>query len=208
MQNLIFHIFVVFLITSQICAQKTIQKQWIVSAVDTVLIASDQIYNVRITSGSKETINLTTSVEGEVYETVVVKELISGKTLQIGTGHSPYFSPKNDKLAAHKVLSVEMVLTVPPNVAVVVHSKNTSVIAEGTIAYLETVLEKGHCTLQDFKGDARLFTVFGDISVAVHPGVGGRAISKEGVTNELKLEGDYFIEAESINGLVSLVRQE
>jgi hypothetical protein len=105
-------------------------------------------------------------------------------------------------------MSVEMTLVIPSHVAVIVHSKNASVSANGNIRYLETALENGSCVLSNFKGDARLFGVFGDILVAVQPGVGGRAVLREGVQNELKLEAEYFIEAESIHGSVILAPQE
>jgi hypothetical protein len=202
-----FSIFLVFILfSSEIYSQKTIQKQWDQKAVDTVLIASDAVYNVRITSEETKTITLTTSVEGEIYESVVVEEVISGRTLQIDTGFSPFFSPKNDKLAAHKVLSVEMVLVIPNDVAVIIRSKNASVLAKGKMVFLETALERGHCILENFQGDARLFSIFGDIYVWAQTGVGGRASSEKGeVRNALKLQGDFFIEAESVNGSVSLV---
>lgn len=205
MQKTIFYILVFLFISSEVYAQKIIQKQWEGTAVDTILIASNDIYRVRITSEAIQTIALTTSVEGEFSEAIILEEFISGGTLRIDTGFSPYYNPKNDKLAAHKVMSVEMTLIVPKHIAVVVHSKIASVLATGDIAFLETVLENGHCILKNFKGDARLFSVFGDIAAEVQAGVGGRAISKEGVTNELKLEGNYFIEAESTNGTVSLL---
>ena len=142
MQKSIFYIIAILFISSEIYPQKIVQKQWAASAVDTILIASDEIYRVRISSAPAEIITLAASVEGELYESVIVKEFISGGTLRIDTGFSPYFSPKNDKLAAHKVMSVEMSLIVPKHIAVVVHSKMASVVATGDIAFLETVLEK------------------------------------------------------------------
>jgi hypothetical protein len=209
MQNRIFCIVAILFLSSEINAQKTVQKQWEGSAVDTILISSDEIYSVRINSEATENITLTTRVEGEFSESIIVKEFISGRTLQIDLGVSPYFNPKNDKLAAHKVISVEMTLVIPNRLAVIVHSMNASVNANGSIRFLETALENGHCVLSNFKGDARLFSSSGDIFAATQPGVGGRGISKNGqLKNELTLEGDYFIEARSLNGSVSLVRQE
>lgn len=190
-------------------AQKTVQKQWNTAAIDTLWIDSDVVYKVQISSATEETIDLITSIEGEYYESVVVHSRILGRTLKVDTGFSPFFSPKNDKLAAHKVLSIEMTLRVPSNLAVVVRSKTASVYVEGNLSFLETILGEGQCDLSQFIGNAQLKSVSGDITVAALPNVGGRAFSKGGkVQNDLSLEGAYFIEAESVRGSVRLLRSQ
>jgi hypothetical protein len=190
-------------------AQKRVQKQWNTAAIDTLWIDSDVVFKVQISSATEETIDLITSIEGEYYESVVVHSRILGRTLKVDTGFSPFFSPKNDKLAAHKVLSIEMTLRIPSNLAVVVRSKTASVYVEGNLSFLETILGEGQCDLSQFIGNAQLYSVSGDITVAALPNVGGRALSKGGkVQNDLSLEGTYFIEAESVRGSVRLLRSQ
>ena len=186
-------------------AQKSLEKQWVAAEIDTVLIDSDAIFRLTIESHDSETITALSQVEGEYNESVVVNSAITGRTLAISTGFSPYFKKDNDKLAAHKVLSVECSLTVPSDMAVVVRSSLASLEARGGLAYLEAVLSDGNITLENFSGDARLETVTGDITVEAIPGVGGRGVSTQGVTkNQLPLEGNYFIEAKSRSGSVVL----
>ncbi|AVI50738.1 hypothetical protein C5O00_05950 [Pukyongia salina] len=188
-------------------AQKKVQKQWNASGIDTLWIDSDVVYKVRISEGGAESIDLITSIEGEYFEAVTVDTKITGRTLKIDTGFSPFFKPKNDKLAAHKVLSIEMILQVPENLAVVIRSKSASVSFKGSLSFLETALENGNCELMRFRGNARLYSVSGNITVDALSNVGGRAISEEGnMYNELELEGAYFIEAKSRRGSVSLRR--
>ncbi len=193
--------------TLSLFAQKEIEKHWDATGIDTLWISSDQVYNVKIKSGDNGIIDLLTSIEGEYFESVTVDTKIISRTLKIDTGFSPFFKPKNDKLAAHKVLSIEMTLQVPENLAVVIRSKSASVRFEGNISFLETALDNGNCELSRFRGNARLYSISGDITVDALTNVGGRAISEEGsLYNELELEGVYFIEATSKQGSISLRR--
>ena len=208
LKNSIFILLIIFTFTA-VNAQKMVQKEWASQQVDTIFIQSNALYSIRIKSEETENIQLETNVEGEVYEAVVVNALLEGRTLQIKTGYSPYFSPKNDKLAAHKVLSIEMQLIIPKDIAVVIFSKTASVLMSGEISYFETALESGNCSFEDFRGDARLFSDSGDINVEAQTMVGGRAVSEKGrVQNELPLSGTYFIEAESNRGDIGLFKND
>ncbi|KAA3625118.1 MAG: hypothetical protein DWP94_01985 [Flavobacterium sp.] len=206
LKNLLF-ISLILLSTPGLFAQKKMEKQWDATWIDTLWISSDQVYNVKVKSGANRSIALLTRVEGEYFESVTVDTKIVDRTLKIGTGFSPYFKPKNDKLAAHKVLSIEMTVQVPEDLAVVIRSNTASVRFEGVVSFLETSLDKGNCELLGFRGNARLYSISGNITVVALTNVGGRAVSEEGsLFNELELEGAYFIEATSKRGSISLRR--
>jgi hypothetical protein len=189
-------------------AQKTIEKQWDGFDIDTLLIKSDATFTISVISVPDESIGLSARVEGEYHESVVINSVSKERSLTLSTGFSPFFTKDNDKLAAHKVLSIEMTFRIPEKTAVVIQSSSALVRTEGKIKYLETVLSEGTTTLSNFIGDARLYSQKGDISVTVGNNVGGRASSKYGsVHTEIPLQGDYFIEATSIYGDVSLRKQ-
>ncbi len=186
-------------------AQKTIEKQWDRAEVDTLLIDSDAIYRISISSGPGEYISLTARVEGEYSESVVVNSVLKGRMLAVTSGFGPYFEKDNDKLAAHKVLSLEAELDIPEGLVVIVRSALATVEHSGSLRELQVSLSEGNILLDKFTGDARLFTELGDIQVNAGPNVGGRGISGEGnVVNELSLQGKFFIEAESRKGNVLL----
>jgi hypothetical protein len=186
-------------------AQKTIHKQWDAFETDTLFIESDAINAIRILSGKGDKISLSARVEGEYNESVVINSKYRGRSLLLTSGFSPYFTKDNDKLAAHKVLSIEMTLGIPEKTAVVIRSRSAYVRSQGKLKYLETVLSEGTTDLANFIGDARLYSQKGDISVVVVGNVGGRAVSTYGsVQTDLPLQGEYFIEASSIQGDVIL----
>lgn len=189
-------------------AQKTIEKQWGGNEVDTLLIDSDAIFRISIISGSGEDIRLSARVEGEYSESVVVNSVLKGRMLAVSSGFSPFFEKDNDKLAAHKVLSIEADLHVPEDLVMIIRSAQATVEQTGPLREIQVSTSEGNILLNAFTGDARLYTEIGDISVSVGPNVGGRGKSDGGtVINELSVEGRYFIEAESRKGTVILKKE-
>jgi hypothetical protein len=205
MRNILLIIFLFLLISSEAWAQKILEKSWDAAGIQAVEIRSDAVFNITIASEATNTILLTTKVEGETYEQVVLEVSKEKELLTIGTGFTPYFNAKNDKLAAHKVLSIEMELTLPKGLSLYVFSKRASVKATGHYNQLNVSLATGTCLLSNFKGNALLLTKEGDIRVTALNSVRGEASSITGtVVNKLSTYGKYTLIAESINGNITL----
>ncbi|WP_034260196.1 hypothetical protein [Altibacter lentus] len=203
----VFYIIFFCSITSALTAQKMLQKEWDVAGIHSVILQSDVVYKVQILSEEINTINLITTIEGETFENVLIEATEEAGVLHLSTGYSPYFVPENDKLAAHKVLGIEMVLKVPKKLRVSLHSALASVKAVGTFTHLEVALEQGDCELLQFTGNATLQTLTGAIVVYATQGVSGTAVSKKGeVINLLPTTGDYKINAESRTGTIQLLQ--
>ena len=184
-------------------------KEWESRDLDTLEIVTDEVFNISIKSEPSEQITLIANVEGELYAETMVNALQRSKTLSISTDLTPYFKPENDKLAAHKVMSVEFQLTVPMDLAVVIRSKLASVQAQGSFRYFEVGLEQGRCELTDFYGTGKLHTIQGDITAECDRWQGAKAISKYGtVDSDLRPLGKRMIEAESIYGSIRLKRTQ
>ena len=179
------------------------------SEIERLVIDADAIFSLSIVSEKTTEISITTIVAGETYENVLVTTSEANKTLTIGTSYSPYFKADNDKLAAHKVLSIEMQLIIPEFLDVSVNSKLASVSASGIYSMLQIALDTGSCKLINFTGNASLQTKQGDIDVHTIGNIAGKGISKNGkVQNTLPLEGKYRITAESRDGDISLFQTE
>ena len=87
---------------------------------------------------------------GENYENVLVTTSEENKTLKIGTSYSPYFIAENDKLAAHKVMSVDIELTIPNFLYVEVNTPIASISVTGNYSNFHAYLENGDCQLNNF----------------------------------------------------------
>jgi hypothetical protein len=188
-------------------AQKTIQKQFSSAGITTLSIVDDAIYKIIIQSSEAESIKVTLHISGEHYESVIIEEKILEEKLSLKTGFAPFFVMEDDKLAAHKVMAVEMELVIPNTISAIIKSKLASVNFNGSIQNVSISLENGNCVLTNFSGDAQLKTIAGNITVHAQNNVLGKAISKNGtVENNLLNKGKFFVEAESINGNIKLIQ--
>jgi len=200
---------IVFFVTNQASAQKILQKQFNASAFETLVIESDDVFTIAISAQKTDNINVRTHIEGEHHESVVLNTSEAGKTLTLSTGYSPFFEKENDKLAAHKLIAIDMLITVPENLSVEIRSKIASVTGKGTYENFFVALENGTCLLKNFKGNATLYTKEGAITVYAKPTVTGQAVSKKGtVLNELPKTGKHKIIAESITGSITLLQNK
>lgn len=190
-------------------AQKTIQKQYSSAEIVKLSIEDDAIFKITVRSSKEKYITLSVHISGENSENIIIAENLSKGKLSLKTEFSPFFKPKNDKLAAHKVIAVEVDLIIPQSVSLEIKSKLASVTTHGLISNLEVSIDKGNCILKDFLGNAHLKTTDGNIVVKALPSVSGKAITISGTAeNNLKAGGKFFIEAESINGNISLQQTE
>lgn len=190
-------------------AQKVIDKSWDTGGIERLEIISNDIFNIVIISNDTTRINVITKIEGEHYENVVLNISEKNKTLTLSTGFTPYFQAVNDKLAAHKVISIEMELYISKRLEVFVRSSMTSLTTHGSFKDLQVELGDGNCVLNNFVGNAQLFTGNGNITVIAHKTVKARAKTKRGkITNQLSTTGNFTIDAESVNGDITLLKSQ
>ncbi|MEZ4818044.1 MAG: hypothetical protein R2776_08760 [Flavobacteriaceae bacterium] len=186
-------------------SQKVIEKSWKGTAFEVIEILSDEVFNIEIIAGNFSEIKLQSKIAGENFESMNIGASEKGKILTLKPSYRPYFIPQNDKLAAHKVISIELQLYIPEWMTVFISSKLASLEATGNFKELDVNLRDGHCILKEFSGNAMLNTHFGNITVYAKPEVSGVGVSKKGtVFNKLSGKAMYTLIAESVNGNISL----
>ncbi len=194
-------------ISSEALSQKILQKEIDINDVESLIVNVDQVFSVRVIAKETSKIMVTTKVRGESFENVVVNISEENNDIIISTGFSPFFVKENDKLAAHKIIAIEMVIVIPKNLNISITSKIASVIAEGDFRKIYAGLENGNCTLDNFTGNATLQTKKGSIVVYANRNIAGTAISRKGkIINRLPERGKYYINAESTTGSISLLQ--
>ncbi len=190
-------------------SQKTMQKSWEAHNFVRLEILSEEAYLIQIEVVPTKTIQLKTSVEGEHFESVVVDAIEKNNVLQLKTAYRPYFTPENDKLAAHKLISIALHLSIPEGMEVVVEASKARLETQGSFKQLDANLMTGLCILKGFKGNAALNARNGDVLVFAEPGVSGEGISHHGtVINQLPVQQPFRITAESVNGNISLLKSQ
>jgi len=190
-------------------AQKIIERSWNSKTIERIEIISGPIFNIRIISEATEKILVITKIEGEHYENVVLEGLEKNKTLSLAMGYTPYFIMANDKLAAHKMISIEMEIHLPKNLEVVVKASIASLETVGVFKTVHATLDNGNCVLTNFKGDATIHTKNGNITVYAQETVSAVAKTKRGkLINQLPKTGVFLINATSVNGDITLLKSQ
>lgn len=192
-----------FLLFGSYCcvAQKVIEKEFSVQGLRKLSIEDDSIFSIKIIASKRKSIIMKVHISGEHSEAIIIEGKRSEGKLSLKTAVMPYFIFEDDKLAAHKLMAIEVVVFIPETISVEIKSKLTSVETKGKIRNLAVSLQKGSCTITDFSGNAHLKTIDGNINVKANKEVSGKAISKNGtVEKTLSSRGKFLVEAESING--------
>lgn len=188
-------------------SQKIIEREIDADLINSIEINSNTIHSVLILSEKSNSIKIRTKIEGEHYENVVLSLVEKDNILFLKPAYSPFYKAENDKLAAHKVQSIEIEISIPERMEVSITSSMASVITRGKFKAVSVKLDSSNCILENFLGDANLKTKEGFITVTTSDNIFGKAFSKNGkVNNELsKNKGSkYLIIAETNEGEISL----
>lgn len=146
-------------------AQKQTEKQWNAQQIEKVEINGEGIFKINIKNSESNTIDLLVNFEGEHSEHLVIIDSVSQGVLKLSTGFQPLFKADNDKLSAHKVLSVELQLSIPKHIHLNIKSDIAQTKVEGHFPNVFIELKTGNCTLDPFFGNATVNTINGNINV-------------------------------------------
>ena len=205
--NRIIIITILLLLNSNCYSQKIIERDFDATLINSIDINSDIINSVFIHSEKTNHIKIIAKIEGEHYENVVLSMVEKDNILFLKPDYTPFFEAENDKLAAHKVQSIDLEITVPENIEISISSMMASVSAKGKFKALKVLLVNGNCNLQEFVGDAYLKTKTSSIKVSTKENIFGKAVSKKGIViNQLSenKNSKYTIIAETNMGEISL----
>lgn len=192
-------------ISTGMTAQKVMERSWDASVFERITIDGDAIFDIKVVASATSAIKLHVKAAGEYSDYVVLEISEEDRQLVISTGYSPYFFGANDKLAAHKVMSIELQLHIPEDLVVAVSSKLASFYGVGHFKHLSVLLLDGRCELWSFLGEASIKNRDGDILVYAKHGVVGTAKSGTGrVLNTLPNYGVHKINVQSVNGDITL----
>ena len=199
---------VFFLITQVFFAQIGTEKTWEANEIKTVAIAGQNVFKIKVSNARSNTVSLKVKIEGEYAKHLVIIDKFSNETLFISASFQPLFKDDNDKLSAHKVLSVEYELTVPKRMALDIKSDIASVKVIGEYHSVFIELNQGNCNLQEFLGNATVNTIDGNIAIQTN-NAKVEAFTKTGtIQNKQFKYGKYNISCHTINGDINVTKIE
>ncbi|WP_281766401.1 hypothetical protein [Neptunitalea lumnitzerae] len=185
-------------------AQKIISKEIAVPSVSLFTINTTHVFDLTITTGATDKVFVEAFFDGEYKEGLFITTQIDLNKLVVGVDYSPVFESFDDKLAAHKVLSVKMKLVLPKDKVVIVNGANTTSHVTGTYKNLQLYMNTGDCFLDAFEGNATIETFNGSVIAGNYKGI-VKAASDYGkvqvLPNEVKLT---TLNIHTVNGNISV----
>ncbi len=160
----------VFFALVHVHGQKLVRKAFIGPRTETIQIDSRYCYRIDLQTTTSNEVEVSASMEGEYAKDLLISIKENGTTVMIGADFQPLFVDPNDKLSAHKVVSIALQVRVPEYKNVAVYGTNTNVYSSGKYENLDITLSDGRCTLQDVSESVTVTTQKGNILLATPKG--------------------------------------
>lgn len=146
-------------------AQKMVVKTLENPAVSFITINGNNCYALDLQTVDISRITVAAAIDGEYFEDLLVNVEQEGAAVWVNTGFQPNFTIPNDKLSAHKVISISLKISIPENLNVRVYGSSTNVGVRGQYADLKISLADGTCTLHGRGEQVEINTQSGNIEV-------------------------------------------
>ena len=146
-------------------SQKLVEKTLSNPETKYVQINTNKCFQLALNTHESNLLKVEASMEGEYAKDMVIKLEEDGRNIGISADFLPSFKNPNDKLSAHKVISIVLKVTLPEFMTASVHGTHTNVTAEGNYRELSITLSDGNCTLHNISEKASVKTQTGEIVV-------------------------------------------
>ena len=143
--------------------QKVVKKAFIGPRTESIHIDSQYCYQVELSTVKTNEVQVTASIEGEYAKDLLVTITESGTTVLISVGFHPNFINPNDKLSAHKVISIALSISLPEYKEVHIFGTNSNVSVSGKYEKMDVKLANGRCILDNVVDNVVVNTQKGDI---------------------------------------------
>ena len=175
-------------------SQKIVKKSILNSSTSFIQIDLNNCFNIHLETLETNEMLVEAIIDGEYKEDLMLNVKEEGSTVLISAGFQPNFVPLNDKLSAHKVVSISLKVFLPRYKTVQLFGTNCNVFVSGAYQNLKVSLNDGQCTLFEVSELVEVITQSGNIFVN-STGATISASSKYGtiIKEQLPAGGDQFM---------------
>ncbi len=148
-----------------VVAQKVVKKSILNTKTNFIQVDVSKCFQLNLETSNTDELVVEAIIDGEYKKDLLLNLIEDGQTVLVSTGFSPSFVNPNDKLSAHKVISISLNIKIPKNKNVKVYGVSCNVKAKGIYHNLVVTLGDGQCMLDKVEGTAIVNTHSGDIKV-------------------------------------------
>lgn len=146
-------------------AQKIIKKSIVDPGTTLIQIDATNCFQIDISTADMYEVVVEAIIDGEYKKDLLLNMQKEGSTLKIGTGFQPNFKYPNDKLSAHKIVSIALNIVLPIHQRVQIFGTNCNIKASGNYKELDVTLDDGYCHLNTISEMVSIKTQSGEIEV-------------------------------------------
>ena len=198
--------FVLFTSFGMLNAQKVVKKAVQNPETSNLLIDANNCYQIDLTTTSAKDIVIEAFMDGEYKNDLLIKIEEDGPT--ISAGFHPNFIKPNDKLSAHKVISIALKVQIPKNMKVNLFGVNANVYATGNYEDIRVTLDDGNCNFNTIMGMASATTQSGDIYVYSNGAIIETNTNFGHISNNGIPKGDNYFKLTTTKGNIYLRKTE
>ena len=197
-----------FVFTMNAVGQKKVEKVFPSSGISSMEIQGLNAYKIIVFAKKTDHVRIQAQMNGEYRNELYVVANVEEHTLNVKAEFSPSFDMPDDKLSAHKVISVRIIVEVPEYLEVLVLGADTEVDVSGKYNQVKTKTRSGTTRFYDVEGDLDAYSFQGDIR---YKSSGGniKASSKFGkVINRGVSSGNSLISLKTVHGNIYISQNE
>ncbi|TKD65286.1 DUF4097 family beta strand repeat-containing protein [Flavobacterium sp. ASW18X] len=181
-------------------AQKVVQKTFASTEQKHITIDASNCFAIDLFTSTSNTLKVSGAMEGEYAQDLVIKLEENGQNLLISADFLPNFVNPNDKLSAHKVISIALKIEVPEYSWVRLDGSYTNVHAAGKYRQLQITLNDGDTYLNNVEEDVKVKSQKGDIFLSNAHGIVTTKSNYGHVTHNKVPDGEHTFELSSVEG--------
>lgn len=161
-------VIIALFITTSVVAQKRISQTYSVDSISELFIDSNEVFKITISVTDTDVITIHTIIDGETFASTLLNTTTENNILKITTGKTPDYIPFNDKLSAHKVISIELEITIPKGLDLSIYSTLAAVKTKGQLGQVRVDLGRGYFIGEQFRfrESAIVNTLSGNINIS------------------------------------------
>ncbi len=156
---------ILLLITHQSFAQKVVKKSIISPSITLISIDASNCFEIYVNTQETEEMSVVAKIEGEYQNDLQLNIEKKGATIFVDAGFKPDFINPNDKLSAHKVVSISLHIVLPLNSNAQIYGNDCNINVQGVYHQLNVALNDGFCNLNASVKKATIDTQSGNITM-------------------------------------------
>jgi len=155
----------VFFLVQFLSAQKIVKKTILNPEIKAIQIDAKNCFEVKMMTSNTEELLVRATIDGEYKNDLILNLEEEGSNISVSAGFSPNFKNPNDKLSAHKVVSIALEINVPEFHRVQLNGTSCNVFVTGLFEQLKVTLNDGSCTIKEVSEKVTVITQSGNINV-------------------------------------------